>query len=121
MNVKTMLPALSTLAAALLCLCLGMGGCATGKPGTGGGTAGPAPGANTVPARPAPNKIRIGCDNGLIGRLEEPATVLATIYRAGSETGEKTLVELRPGIWLVPGAAIAMPIADTKGGTEHDM
>lgn len=108
--VKNMLaPALTATAATALCLCLAIGGC---RKTTNAAVVDPpreaAPAATGGESGAQCRRLPvIGRDDGLMGRLEEPTVVRASLYRNGEAADETAEVGLDKGTWLVPGGAIA--------------
>lgn len=52
---------------------------------------------------------RIGDDASSIGCLEEKAVVTATVFRAEGGREDGVLVDLSPGVWLVPSRVFERP------------
>ena len=55
--------------------------------------------------------LTIGGNSNLIGRLEEPATVRATLFNAGKLKAQTAEVRLLPGTWLLPEQMLSAPVA----------
>lgn len=55
--------------------------------------------------------VSIGDNAGSVGRLEEPASVTATLYHADGVRDDSRRVNIEPGTWLIPARVFATPYA----------
>ncbi|MCC8181075.1 MAG: hypothetical protein LIP23_09235 [Planctomycetes bacterium] len=101
---NVVMSALAIVVAAGVCLCVAAGGCAKSAPNQ----AEPAPALDSV-AQPERGVVRLGNDATLVGQLEQPATVRATVYSAAGTVESDRQVELEPGTWLVPESVYDQP------------
>lgn len=89
-----------------------------------GGCGGARKNAAAVCPVPEPEKtvsaVSIGNDAASVGRLEQPASVTATVYHADGGRDDGQRVDLTPGTWLVPSRVFVTPDETGSGAADEN-